>query len=194
MFRTPFLVALSLAIAFGLGVSSLWAALDRFDGLSRLAVGEWTAQPFAGMPQADPYSRARAAREASLPLGHGEGIALTATRDRDGRSLSRDCAYVISGETPPARFFTLHARDRDDRVIATGNLRAPALHSGQLLRETDGRAVISVGRMAAPGNWLPITGDGPMTLVLTIYDTPVVASATVGGVVLPSIRRERCDG
>lgn len=194
MFKTPLLIALTLAVAFGLGVGSLWMALDRIEGLSRLVVGEWTAQPFAGTPDADPYSRARAAREASLPLGHAEGIAFVAARDRDGEALRRDCAYALSGPMPPARFYTLHARDARGAVIPTGTLRAPALHSLSLLRGADGSARIVVGPQAASGNWLPITGAGPMAIVLTLYDTPIVASARVGDVALPKIERGACRG
>lgn len=194
MLRTAALVALALAIAFGLGVASVWSALDRFDGLSRMTIGEWSAQPFAGTADADPYSRARAVREASLPLGHAEGIAFSANRDNAGAILRRDCTYRIEGPVPAARFYTLHARSADDVVVATGNLRAPALHSRQLIRQADGTATVVVSPFAAPGNWLAITGSGSMTLVLTLYDSPVVASATIGAVTLPAIRRERCDG
>lgn len=101
---------------------------------------------------------------------------------------------MIEGPVPPARFYTIHARDTSRAVIATGNLRAPALHSGQLLRHGDGTATIHVGPDPVAGNWLPLTGSGPLQLVLTLYDTPVVASATVGAVALPSIRWEGCDG
>lgn len=57
MFRTPFLIALSLAIAFGLGVPSVWWALDRTSALATLSIAEWSAEPFEGTSQADPYSR-----------------------------------------------------------------------------------------------------------------------------------------
>lgn len=194
MLKTPVFMALTLAIAFGLGVSSLWWALERVDGLSQLTINGWSARPFAGSERADPYSRARAAREASLPLGHAEGIVFTAFRDSDGRELRRDCAYAISGAMPSARFYTVHARGSDDAVIATGNLRAPALHSGGLLRGSDGQATIAIGPSAAPGNWLPVTGTGAMTIVLTLYDTPVVASADIGAIDLPGLTRGACNG
>lgn len=194
MLKTPFLIALTLAIAFGLGAGSAWWALDRFDGLSTLVVGEWSAQPFAGTPDADPYSRAQAARSASLPLGHAEGIAFVATRDAAGDRLSRDCAYTLSGALPPARFYTLHARGVDGAIIPTGSLRVPALHSLTLLRGADGAARIVVGPDAAAGNWLPVTGSGALDLVLTLYDTPVVSSVSIGEVKLPKIERGQCRG
>ena len=194
MFRTAFLILLSLAIAFAVGVSSLWLALDRFGGLSRTTIGEWSTEPDAGTVDADPYSRARAARDASVPLGHAEGIVFVATTDHDGLALRRQCNYRIDGPVPPARFYTLHARDDRGLLIPTGNLRTPALHSGQLLRNANGSATVNVGPSPQAGNWLPLTGSGPMKLVLTFYDTPVVANVSVTSVALPTIRLAGCNG
>jgi len=194
MLKTILTVALALALAFGLGVGTLVLALDSFDGLSRLTVGPWSAQPWAGTPAADPYARARAAREASLPLGQAEGLAFTATRDSDGQPLDRACEYRLAGAVPAARFFTLYARGGDGAALASGSLKAPALHSWGMLRGADGTAEIAIGGSPAPGNWLQVEGGGPMALVLTLYDTPVAASAGGGGLALPTIARVRCHG
>lgn len=194
MFRTAFLFAIALAIAFGLGVPSVRWALDNFGGMARVSVGEWTAEPYTATADADPYSRAVASREASLPLGHAEGIEFVAGRDHERKVIVRECDYDIAGPMPPARFYTIHARDSRGNVIATGNLRFPALHSAQLLRDPAGAAAVRVGPSPVAGNWLPTTGRGPMTIVLTLYDTPIVANSSIQSVALPVIRRTNCNG
>lgn len=47
---------------------------------------------------------------------------------------------------------------------------------------------------AAPGNWLPVAGAGPLRFVLNFYDTPIAASTGLSDVKLPAILRIGCDG
>lgn len=201
MLRTVFLTALTLLIAVGGGAASVWWSLDAVDGLGALEIGAWTAYPDTGTARVDPYSRARASRGAELPLGPSEGLKFTARRDEAGNPLSRECAYVVEGPAPAARFFTLYAADEAGRPIRRPAWRArsgearprpAALHSHQLLRGPDGRIAIEVSGEPRPGNWLYAGGAGPMTLVLSLYDTPVASSARVGEVTLPSIRPLGC--
>lgn len=62
MFKTIFKVVAVLALALGGGIWSVDYALDSFEGFGELRVGAWRAYPAAGTPDADPYSKARAAR------------------------------------------------------------------------------------------------------------------------------------
>ena len=52
--------------------------------------------------------------------------------------------------------------------------------------------MLYVSRTLAPQTWLEIAGDGPFTLVLTLYDTPIFAGVGAGVETLPSILREAC--
>jgi hypothetical protein len=99
----------------------------------------------------------------------------------------------MEGSLPPARFWTLSARDAGNAVIAIDG-RAPALHSQALLRRPDNSVVTTVSRHPAPGNWLALAGAGPFSLVLTLYDTAIASSARIAEVELPRIVREGCDG
>jgi len=191
MLRQSLLIMLTVAIAIGAGASSAWYALESSEGVGALAVGGWIAYPDAGSPKADPYSKARVAREADLPLGLAEGIPFTTVQDAGGSPLRRECTYRIEGQVPSARFWTLHvvARSAADR----GNQRA-AVSSQSLLRETDGSVVITASRHPAPGNWLGLAGSGPMTMVLTLYDTPVASNESIAGSELPQVLRIGCDG
>ena len=73
MFRTVFLILATLAIAIGGGAASVWYALQAQEGIGAITIGSWTAYPNMGAPDADPYSKARVAREGVLALGRAEG-------------------------------------------------------------------------------------------------------------------------
>jgi hypothetical protein len=193
MLKTVFLVLVVLAISIVGGGASVWYALKANEGMGAVTIGPWTAFPSLGTGDADPYSRARAARDGLLALGRAEGLSFTAQRDSDGAALLRECTYRIESQPPPARFWTLYAADPSGAVIRGGERRFAALHSHQLLRVADNAVLISAGRHAAPGNWLALSGSGPMTLVLTFFDTPIASGGGAGDTVLPSIAKVDCD-
>lgn len=194
MFRTLLLTALTLIVAVGGGAGSVWLALDTDFEFGTVTIGDWTAFPARGTPAADPYSRARFSREADLALGQTEGLVFIARRDSDGDPLRLECGYRLAGVLPPARFWTLHARDPHGRLVAPAGGRAPALHSDALLRRSDNTAVTTVSRQPAPGNWLAVDGSGPFSLVLTLYDTAMASSARIAEVDLPRVLKDDCDG
>ena len=193
MFKTIFLTALTLAIAIGGGAGSVWLALDRDLRFGAVTIGAWTAYPDRGTPQADPYSKARFARETDLALGYAEGLTFTARRDAGGELLVPGCRYVVEGSLPPARFWTLHARDARGRIVDPDGERTPALHSFALLREADNTVSINVSSHPSPGNWLAVGGSASFVLVLTLYDTAIASSARIGEVELPQLLRDGCD-
>jgi len=194
MFRTVFFTLLAVSIALVGGAGSVWLALERDFGFGSVAIGSWVAFPDHGTPEADPYSRARFSRETDLALGRAEGLVFTARRDAGGEPLLRECSYLIEGNLPPARFWTLSARDADHAVIGIEGGRSPALHSLALLRRPDDTVAVAVSGHPAPGNWLALDGAGPFSLVLTLYDTAIASSARIAEVELPRIVREGCDG
>ncbi|MGN6142511.1 MAG: DUF1214 domain-containing protein [Mesorhizobium sp.] len=193
MLKNALLTLLAVAIAVGLGGGSVWYALHAQSGVGAIRIGPWTAFPDIGTPNADPYSQARIAREGVLALGRAEGLAFVAESDSAGQKLRRECAYTIAGAFPTARFWTLYAADQSLDVIATGKARPAALHSYEVLRQTDNSASISVSSRPAPGNWLLVNGAGTLYFVLTFYDTPIANSTGLSDVTLPGIVKGRCD-
>ncbi|MGX8008812.1 DUF1214 domain-containing protein [Mesorhizobium sp. ORM8.1] len=193
MLKTALLTLISLAIAIGLGGYSVWYALNAQDGVGAIRIGRWTAFPDVGSLAADPYSKARVAREGVLALGRAEGLTFVAERDEAGEPLKRECAYTIQGSYPTARFWTLYAADQSLGVIGTGKPRQAALQSYEVLRQADNAVVISVGSRPAPGNWLLTNGSGKMYFVLTFYDTPIASSTGLSDVTLPRILKAGCN-
>ncbi|MBZ9894999.1 MULTISPECIES: DUF1214 domain-containing protein [unclassified Mesorhizobium] len=193
MLKNAFLTLLSLAIAIGGGGASVWYALKMQDGVGAIRIGQWTAFPDIGTPAADPYSKARVAREGVLALGRAEGLSFVAEDDAAGGELRRECTYTIEGGFPTARFWTLYAADQSLSVVETGKSRVAALQSYGVLRQSDNSVLISVGHHPMPGNWLLTDGSGRMYFVLTFYDTPIASSTGLSDVSLPKITKVSCD-
>jgi hypothetical protein len=181
------MVAVALCVGFGLS----WYALSdgRFFGASR--VGPWMAWREAGSPSPDPYTRAFVARAGALQLGVGEGLQFVATIDSDGRQLDRACRYRVDGSTPVATFWTLVPVDPEGSII-TRQEGPAAFNSTRVARATDGSLQLYVSRTLSPRNWLEIDGDGPFSLVLTLYDPASFAGVGSSGATLPAIIREAC--
>jgi len=182
-----------LLIAIGGGAASVWYLLQSQEGIGALTIGGWTAFPNIGTPGADPYSKARIAREGVLSLGRAEGLTFIAERDSGGDLLKRNCSYRVEGSTPPARFWTLFAADESLAALDTGRGRPPATQSQEILRQPDNTFSIAFGPRPVPGNWIPVAGSGSMMFLLTLYDTPVEASSGIGDIELPQVLRTACD-
>ena len=136
MLKSVLSTLLVLVIAIGGGAASVAMMIETVPPVGAVVSGPWTAFPASGTPEADPYSRARFAREGGIPLGRSEGIVFTATRDSAGRSLSRRCAYRIDGPMPAARFWTLHATDGSGALLPPFGRRRAALNSELILRHS----------------------------------------------------------
>ncbi|MAW85644.1 MAG: DUF1214 domain-containing protein [Phyllobacteriaceae bacterium] len=194
MIRNIVLAAFALAIAFGGGGWSVWALMDSEWRPGALQVGPWTAYVQAGTPDADPYTKARIARNAELPLGAGEGVAFSARRDTAGAPLRPQCRYRIEGRLPPARLWTIHVADQRLRPVHGGPFLPSARHARDVIYNGDGTVSISVSRRPAPGNWLPIGASDGFHLVMTFYDAEISASTAAREITMPQILNEGCDG
>jgi hypothetical protein len=179
--------AVALIVGFGL---SYYALTDgRLVGA--LTVGPWAAWPQAGTKAPDPYTRAHMARVGELQLGQSEGLQFIADRDSDGRPLDRTCTYRIAGNTPLASFWTLTAETADGLNVARPGTPI-SMQSNRIARAQDGSIIINVGPALAPMNWLEITGTGPFSLVLTLYDVSALGGAGSGIETMPAVTREDC--
>ena len=184
------LVALALAAAVGLG--STWMTTTRGTELGTLTIGAWTARPRTGTTDIDPYSRATITRNGELPIGTGDGISFTATRDDKKKLLDGRCDVVVSGVTPAARFWTLTLYDNKGRLVANA-LQRYGFTSQEIVRGADGGFEIRVASRSRAGNWLPTGGIERYALMLRLYDTPVgVATRTKRDAPMPAIATVGC--
>ncbi|MCV0348807.1 MAG: DUF1214 domain-containing protein [Nitratireductor sp.] len=193
MLKSVFQVAVVLLIALGGGAGTAWLALESTRTIGSSEIGPWVTFPNEGTSDADPYARARSARLGTLALGNAEGIVITATQDSLRRPLLRECSYMIRGDMPPTRFFTLHLTDLERRPLPAPARFASALHSQSLVWRRNNPLRIMVSPHAHPDNWIATTGPGPMRIVLTLVDTPLFTESSVGETRLPVIMRTGCD-
>jgi len=192
--RLRYLINIAIVLAIGLGVGGVtaWMAVKAENSFGSVKIGQWTSWPLAGNVDSDPYTRARVARDGSVPLGAGEGLALFLTTDQFGKPLDRKCQYKIVGATPPARLWTLSVQDNEKQTVLSKTGVRNTAFSQTLLRAQDGTFSINIGSQPAPGNWLSISGTGKMRLVIRLYDTPITGSAGLAEPVMPQIFNRDC--
>ncbi|MDE1933679.1 DUF1214 domain-containing protein [Bradyrhizobium sp.] len=184
------LLALILAAVIGLGAT--WTTATRGTEIGTLTIGAWTARPRTGTVEVDPYSRATIARSGELPIGTGDGIAFSATRDDRKRPLDGRCDVLVSGITPPARFWTLTLYDAKGRLVANA-LKRYGFTSEEVVRGADGSFEVRIAARSRAGNWLPTGGIERYTLKLRLYDTPVgVATRSQRDAPMPAIATVSC--
>ncbi|MGB7287919.1 MAG: DUF1214 domain-containing protein [Salaquimonas sp.] len=185
-------VLVVVAIGLVLGATTAWYSIQRNQGLGGIEAGPWTAWPFAGGSEADPYTMAKVSRDGTIPLGATEGLAFEATTDDQNQLLTRSCDYSVSGITPPSKLWTLAVYDSDGNTIEPSKGSRSALHSGKLLRFPDGSFRVTISKYPQPGNWLSVTGNGDFYFVLRVYDTPVTSTSGQVKPQMPNIIRRDC--
>jgi len=182
----------ALLLATLVGVGATWITTTRGTEIGALTIGAWTARPRTGTADVDPYSRATIVRNGELPIGTGDGVAFTATADDNRKALDGRCDVVVSGVTPPARFWTLTLYDRKGHLVAN-SLQRYGFTSQEIIRQSDGSFEIHIASRSRSGNWLPTGGIERYALMLRLYDTPVgVATRTQRDAPMPSIATVGC--
>ena len=191
--RLIFGTILALCIAALVGIGTTWMTTTRGTELGTLTIGAWTARPRIGTSDIDPYSRATITRNGELPIGTGDGIAFTARLDDRKRPLDGRCDVVVSGVTPPARFWTLTLYDSKGHLVANA-LQRYGFTSQEVVRGADGSFEIHIASRSRAGNWLPTGGIERYALMLRFYDTPVgVATRSKRDAPMPAIATVGCS-
>jgi hypothetical protein len=185
-------IVLALFVAAVVGLGTTWLTLTRGTAFGAVKIGAWRAWPKTGTADIDPYARAMIARSGQLPIGSGDGVAFFARTDDKGRPFDGRCELVLSGITPPARFWTLTFYDPEGRLVANSAGRY-GFTSQEILRGADGSFQIVVAPRTRSGNWLPTGGVERYLLVLRLYDTPVgAATRSAREAPMPSLDRKAC--
>lgn len=193
MFRIPLLVAITLLVAFGGGISLTRYAIGHSSGFSALTIGAWEAFPKAQTDEADPYAKSHRAKTGRLLFGSAEGLTFYARTDDKGDALNAACTYTLSGKVPAARFWTLGAANLENAPIAARAGLPSALNSEIVLYGADGSITVTVSSAPSPGNWLAVSPGKRFHLALTLFDTPVAGSSGVIDLSMPKIVREGCS-
>lgn len=184
---------LAFAIAALVGLGGTWLALERSVAFGAVRIGGWTSFPKTGTSDIDPYARALIARTGELPIGSGDGVAFVARSDDSGAPLDGRCDVVLSGITPPARFWTVTLYDQNGQLVGNAASRF-GFTSLEIVRKSDSSFDIAIAPRARPGNWLPTGGIDRYILLLRLYDTPVgIATRASKEAPMPSIQMRACS-
>lgn len=182
-----------ILMGLALGGALAWVSIQNNQGFGALRIGEWTAWPLAGSRDADPYSKAKVAAEGAVPLGAAEGLAFHADQDKDGNPLRRDCQYMLEGQTPPARLWTLSAHAPEGPVLTKPDGQSVNVISRSIVRAQDGKFTLYSGPEFSPGNWLEVDGRGSYELILRLYDSPITSTSGIVDPQMPSISLMSCQ-
>jgi hypothetical protein len=116
---------------------------------------------------------------------------LLAQNDDSGDPLQAECDYRISGQTPPARLWTVALEDLGGQILE-GPSGVAALGSDTLLRSPDGSFEISLSSEPQTGNWISIQEAGRFRVVMRLYDTTARTGTELTTLFMPSVIRDRC--
>jgi hypothetical protein len=183
-------VCLGIALAGGLGAAHYLIKVG--SPLTTRHFGPWEVWKDAGRVEADPYTRAHFATTGQLPTGSRNALYFLAAKDSDGRGLSAGCDYAVTGRGPGALWWSISAYDAAGQLFPNAAQRF-AFSQATVMRAADGTFAITVSRDARSGNWLPVTGSGPLKLMLSVYGLETDDNrGSAGKTGLPVIRKGAC--
>jgi hypothetical protein len=182
-----------VGLALLIGIGSSWYMIEQGSRLSVVTSGPWQHWQSAGRVDADPYTRARFARQGSLPMPADLSVTYEARRDEDGQRLHSSCDYIVEGSDFPNAWWSLTAFDERGQLIANPAERH-SFSTPTIALGADGIYIVALSRDARPGNWLPTGGAGRLILMLTVMSTqPLSKDAPLPGAAqMPAIRRVSC--
>lgn len=185
-------------IATALGLAATWYSVRHVKSVTSIVLGPWRATPANATLAADPYGRAHMAFTGTVPLGLGEGIALSASHDSMGKILKGTCTYRLSGEMPSARFWTLTATARGASAASLAaeddadNTATASVTSGDAVWTRRSPIDVEISRQPQPGNWLTLADSAPFVIKLRLYDTGAAFVGPATAPSMPALVRESC--
>jgi hypothetical protein len=186
-----FLSAGCLGVLIGLFVT--FVEIERGKGFAAMEAGPWTGWPRSEASNIDPYSRAILAYSGKRTLSESDAMSFVAHGDSNGAEFDPACDYVLKGEIPSARYWTLTLLSPAGVLIANPADRQ-GFTSSELLRASDGQFEITLSRHARPGNWLPLGRASKFILVLRFYDSELSAPAVaLDAAHMPVLVKGRCE-
>jgi hypothetical protein len=187
--------ALAIALVFTSGLWSSRAMINRGSLLSTDTYGSWHHWRVEGRRDADPYSRAHLSGSGMLRISSDSAGVFDASVDSQGARLHSSCDYVIEGANMGSLWWSLSVFDSRGDLISNDANRY-TFTSDTAVLNPDGTFIVTLGRDARPGNWLPTGGAGRLILNFTILDPATGLSndaRTERNKLLPGIRREGCS-
>ncbi|WP_332065943.1 DUF1214 domain-containing protein [Bartonella sp. CB189] len=180
------------------GTLSVNYMLSSFNHFGRFTIGEWNAYPKLGTANTDPYTRAYAIKRNYISLGRTEGIIFQIWKDNHGRPLYPHCHYLLKGNIPITRLFTLYTANKSLKPYTSSKTIPFELHTNNIIYENDGSLRINISPRPQTGNWLATVSQKEFGLILTLYDTAIISATPLQRLTMPSIEQipsgqKNCD-
>jgi hypothetical protein len=186
---------LTIVLAVAVGIWSSRYMVARGSPLSTDMYGPWQHWRDIGRESADPYSRAHIVTTGKLRISADSAGIFEARTDSLGASLHSSCNYLIEGANMAGLWWSIAVFDARGSLIANDADRY-AFTADTVAPNPNGSFVVTLGRDARPGNWLPTSGAGRLVLVFTVLDPATGLSSeerAARNKLLPVIRREGCS-
>ena len=187
--------ALAIALVLTSGIWSSRTMIARGYQVSADMYGPWRHWRSEGRRDADPYTRAHLASSGTLRISSDSAGVFEAQADSLGARLHSSCDYLIEGASMGGLWWSLSVFDSRGDLIANDASRY-TFTSDTAALNPDGSYIVTLGRDARPGNWLPTGGAGRLVLSFTILDPATGLSndaRSSRNKLLPAIRREGCS-
>ena len=162
-------VAIAVAVVISAGIWTSRTMIARGYEVSTDTYGAWRHWRSEGRADADPYTRAHLSNSGMLRISSDSAGIFEASADDGGARLHSSCNYVIEGNDMGRLWWSLTVFNTSGEVIANDAGRY-AFTSDTAALNPDGSFIITLGRDARPGNWLPTSGAGRLILNFTILD------------------------
>ncbi len=186
---------LAIAIALFAGLASSRYVIDHGSVLTTETYGPWQHWIREGQTDSDPYTRAHLAKSGTLRIAADSAGIYEARVDSQGARLHSSCDYVLEGPDLGALWWSLAVFDDTGELIANDAQRYAFTRDTAAINP-DGSFIVTLGRDARPGNWLPTSAAGRLVLVFTILDPATGLSQDARAErykLLPTIRRDGCS-
>lgn len=194
-----------VAIIFGANLGALTALW--FGGMissgprigNAIDVDGWSSDWSIGSENANPYVRARVARNGLMGLRKEEAVYFLKTEDDDGETLTEACTYRVSGDTYPARWWSITLYDAENRLPMNEDGRL-SYDQTQAARESDGQTQtwafqVSANAPETEGTpWVSSKSGGNFDLTLRLYQpSDALLEDPEGTLIPPRIKRLSCN-
>lgn len=187
--------AIAVALVLTTGIWSSRTMIARGYEIAASSYGPWRHWRMLGRADADPYSRAHLSSSGLLRISADSAGVFEAAVDTEGARLHSSCDYVVEGISMGRAWWSLTVFDSNGALIANDANRY-TFTSDTAALNPDGSFIVTLGREARAGNWLPTGGAGRLTLTFTVLDpaTGLSDDARAERIKsLPHIRREGCS-
>lgn len=163
---------------------------------NEINVDGWKSDWTIGSTAANPWTRARVARHGLLALTKEEAVYFTNGVDADGKRLSEDCTYEVSGSDMPGLWWSVTLYDASS-YLPLNKDNALSFDKTKAATSGDGGAWAFTIAAKGPesGNWVSSQNAGVFDLTLRIYKpTPELIANPEDVLPAPVIKRLSCGG